>query len=100
MKHKCKEMIELQKSIKEFNKNMENGVDDTIHLSMRIRDSHDDYGGIIFDWLFYKRGGKKQGENMFYCGSGMRFLYCPFCGHNLAGKFAGEKKYPQDENMD
>jgi len=26
--------------------------------------------------------------------------FCPFCGHNLADKFAGEKKYPQDENMD
>ena len=29
-----------------------------------------------------------------------QIIYCPFCGKNLQDRFAGEEKYPQDENMD
>lgn len=84
MKHECKTMKGVLRDIQEFNTAVREPVDDTAHLSMRIWDDPAKKpNGLIFDWLFYRN--RRDGKT-FYRGSGMRWLFCPFCGKKIDKK--------------
>ena len=77
MKHTCKEMKGLSKSIKQFNDRVRD-VNTVRFLDAQLHGSSDERG-VCFTVLFY---GKKKKEHITQ-GFGFRFLYCPFCGEKL-----------------